>query len=201
MSNRLKSTAVNVRTELVNRAVTRSGGTYTGCNAGFVCVKRCESGVNIVFKSAGVARNNGTLGFCTRLILRAAEDAAGSGSVGSNSRGVNGGRGIGMLGGGMNPPFGRTRCCVVCNRNVSGCRRLVELTRRCNMNGGCKRSFACGRMGVGVRSFVRGLGGDRSLFRRVERGVLSVTLTGWGGGPLKGGLENFFCGAVGRFGG
>lgn len=130
--NSVNSGGMNLRTHLVSRTLHGLASTVDGAGAAYVFVGRLHRGVNIVFNGPRAAANNGTLGFCTSIHLSVHHTAR----LGSNRRIVNGRMHIGIMGGGMTPPFHGTRFSVVFNRNVSHDNRVVSLKTRLNVVGG-----------------------------------------------------------------
>lgn len=133
VSNRVNSSRINLRTELVDRTVEGLANTVGGDGYLVVFVGRLHRGINIICNGPRMAANNHTLGFCSSVHV----SIHGTRTVGTtNSRIVNAEAGIGVIGGGLTPPFGRTRFSVVCNHNVDGSNRVLSLTTRCSVVGG-----------------------------------------------------------------
>lgn len=132
--NRVNSSGVNLRTHLVSRTLHGLASDVSGAGAIYVFVGRLHSGVNIICNGPRAAANNGTLGFCTDIHVSVHHVSI----VGSNRRRLKAHAGIGIIGGGITPPFGHTRFSVVFNRNVSGVNRVISLNISCNIIGGTK---------------------------------------------------------------
>lgn len=128
----VNSGGMNLRTHLVSRTLHGLASTVDGAGAAYVFVGRLHRGVNVVFNGPRAAANNGTLGFCTSMHLSVHHSAR----LGSNRRMVNGRAGMGIIGGGITPPFHGTRFSVVFNRKVSETNRVVSLNTSLNVVGG-----------------------------------------------------------------
>ncbi len=130
--NSVNSGGINLRTHLVDRTLHGLASAVGGAGAAYVFVGRLHRGVNVVFNGPRAAANNGTLGFCSDIHLSVHHMA----NVGSNSRMVKGRIHIGIIGGGITPPFHGTRFRVAFNRKVSGIKRVISLNTRLNVLGG-----------------------------------------------------------------
>lgn len=122
--NRVNSDRMNLRTELVSRTLHGLTNTVSGSGYITVFVGRLHRGINIICNGPRMAANNHTLGFCDSIHVSVEEIRA----LGSNNRVINSRAETGIMGGGVTPPFHRTRFSVVCNRNVSHRNRLLSLT-------------------------------------------------------------------------
>lgn len=121
--NRVNSSRVNLTTHVVDRTVHGLTNGLGRSGALLVFVGRVHVGVNIVFNGPRAAANNGTLGFCTSIHLSVHH----VNTIGRNRGIINDRAHIGIIGGGVTTPFGRTRFRVLCNRNVGFCNRLISL--------------------------------------------------------------------------
>lgn len=130
--NSVNSGIMNLRTQLVDRTLHGLASAVDGAGAAYVFVGRLHRGVNIVFNGPRAAANNGTLGFCTSIHL----SVHGTATVGSKRSIMNGLIHIGMIGGGITPPFHGTRFSVVFNRNVDHTNRMFNLTMTGNVVSG-----------------------------------------------------------------
>lgn len=130
LRKRVKSSAMKTRTHLVSTTLHGLADFVSGTHAIYVFAGRVHRGVNIVFNGPRAAPNNHTLGFCTSMHISVHH----VNRVGNDSNIVTKGHaGVGMIGGGITPPFARYRFSVVCGRNVSSMNDLLSLTARCSV--------------------------------------------------------------------
>lgn len=128
----VKSDRINLRTELVSRTLEGLAPIVDGSGYVIVFVGRLHRGIKMVFKGPRAAAKKHTLGFCTSIHVSIEEVRA----LGRDKRVMKGHAEVHVIGGGVTPPFGRTRFSVVFKGNVSHTKSVLSLTAGVSLIGG-----------------------------------------------------------------